>query len=148
MKYNKAICDMLDKVVERLKKENEKIQLTSTNLEKYISGFILESMAQYKENSTFEENMTEKSVIDLYNFNEEQSLLMSMVFFAEDSSSNKEKDYPLALDYWVCYDIIIDFCEEGLVKCLNCGNIFYGELNVDDYGIFTQCRKCNATFDV
>ena len=114
MKYNKAICDMLDKVVERLKRENEKIQLTGTNLEKYIAGSIVESMIQYKENSTFEENMTERSVIDLYNFNEEQSLLMSIVFFAEDSSSNKEKDYPLALDYWACYDIIVDFCNDFL----------------------------------
>ncbi len=147
MKYSKATFDMLDKVVERLKKENEIINYGNSNLEKYVSNYILDSMLQYKENASFEMNLTEKNVIDLYNYNEKNNLLKDIIQFIY---TDTDEQYPLVLDYWICYEMIIDFCNNGIVECLNCGNIFYhkGRLNVDENGLYTQCEKCNATFDI
>lgn len=147
MKYNEEICKMLDKVAERLKRENEIINCSNSNLEKYISNYILDSMLQYKENASFEMNLTKKNVIDLYNYNKKENLLKDIIQFI---CTDKDEQYPLILDYWVCYEMIVDFCNNGIVKCLNCGNIFYHKekLNVDEDGVYTQCNKCNATFDV
>ena len=147
MKYNKAICEMLDKVVKRLVEENKIIQCGHSNLEKYIAGYIVDSMLQYKENATFETNMTEKWVMNLYNYDENENLLKDIVQFVYEDEKNQ---YPLILDYWICYEMIVNFCEQGIVECLSCGNIFYhqGRLFTDEDGLFSSCKKCGATFNI
>ena len=147
MKYNKAICEMLDKVVKRLVEENKIIQCGHSNLEKYIADYIVDSMLQYKENATFEMNMTEKWVMNLYNYDENENLLKDIVQFVYEDEKNQ---YPLILDYWICYEMIVNFCEQGIVECLSCGNIFYhqGRLFTDEDVLFSNCKKCGATFNV
>lgn len=147
MKYNKKICKMLDEVVERLKEENEIIQFGNNDLERYVGNYIVSSMLQYKDNNNFEKDITEIDVVNLYNYNGDSLLLRDIIEFIY---GDMEHQYPLFLNFEICYEMIINFCNGGLVKCLNCGNVFYhkGRLNVDENGLYTQCSKCNATFDV
>lgn len=35
-----------------------------------------------------------------------------------------------------------------LVKCLNCGHEFHGEIKRDELGKHSECEKCGSTFDV
>ena len=104
-------------------------------------------MLQYKENVTFEINMTEKWVMNLYNYDENENLLKDIVQFVYEDEKNQ---YPLILDYWICYEMIVNFCEQGIVECLSCGNIFYhqGRLFTDEDGLFSSCKKCGATFNI
>lgn len=156
MKYNEKICEMLDKVVERIKEENNCIQnnvFGGKLLEKYMAQYITEAMEQYKENNTFEMNMTEEGVLKLYNYNDKVFLLRDIIQFVYEDT---EKEYPLVLDFWLCYEMVIDFVndlknnESYCVKCSNCGQEFAVQrenIIFTENGRYVICKKCGYTID-
>ena len=151
MRYSKAICEMLDKIAEKIKEDNKIIQLGNNNLEKYIAEYITGAIIQYAENEYLSINMTETQVIELYNHIESNNLLQDIIQFVYSSS---DEQYPLFLEYEYAYNMLIDYAEfldSVRGHCLNCGKDYFvnrKDIKKDELGNHTTCVYFGASFDV
>ena len=150
MVYSKIICELLDNLTERIKRENEEMQKGGTNLVKYIAESITECMLQYRQSDCLKDNMTEKQLIMLCEYDEDKNMLKDII----DNIVDNENYYPLVLDMHYPYCMLVDFAEhieDCGEYCMNCGaevSLENEDISKDELGSYATCKKCGATFDI
>lgn len=148
LEYNQENSKKLNGIRSRL--INERKLTSNSNLEKYITDYIIDAMVQWEQSDHFKTNMTEEQLQALYNYDKQKCLLYDIIQFVIE---NEEKEYPLVLDFGYAYDMIIDYAEniEVEVKCLNCGavyNVMVKDIQEDENGKYVLCNYCGSSFDI
>lgn len=148
LEYNQENSKKLNEIKTRL--INERKLTGNSNLEKYITDYIIDAMVQWEQSDHFKTNMTEEQLQALYNYDKQKCLLYDIIQFVIE---NEEKEYPLVLDFGYAYDMIIDYAEniEVEVKCLNCGivyNVRVKDIQEDENGKYVLCNYCGSSFDI
>ena len=148
LEYNQENSKKLNEIKSRL--INERKLTGNSNLEKYITDYIIDAMVQWEQSDHFKTNMTEEQLQALYNYDKQKCLLYDIIQFVIE---NEEKEYPLVLDFGYAYDMIIDYAEniEVEVKCLNCGtvyNVMVKDIQEDENGKYVLCNYCGSSFDI
>lgn len=148
LEYNQENSKKLNGIRSRL--INERKLTSNSNLEKYITDYIIDAMVQWEQSDHFKTNMTEEQLQALYNYDKKKCLLYDIIQFVIE---NEEKEYPLVLDFGYAYDMIIDYAEnmEVEVKCLNCGavyNVMVKDIQEDENGKYVLCNYCGSSFDI
>lgn len=148
LEYNQENSKKLNGIRSRL--INERKLTSNSNLEKYITDYIIDAMVQWEQSDHFKTNMTEEQLQALYNYDKQKCLLYDIIQFVIE---NEEKEYPLVLDFGYAYDMIIDYAEniEVEVKCLNCGavyNVIVKDIQEDENGKYVLCNYCGSSFDI
>lgn len=148
LEYNQENSKKLNEIKSRL--INERKLTSNSNLEKYITDYIIDAMVQWEQSDHFKTNMTEEQLQALYNYDKQKCLLYDIIQFVIE---NEEKEYPLVLDFGYAYDMIIDYAEnmEVEVKCLNCGavyNVMVKDIQEDENGKYVLCNYCGSSFDI
>lgn len=148
LEYNQENSKKLNGIKSRL--INERKLTSNSNLEKYITDYIIDAMVQWEQSDHFKTNMTEEQLQALYNYDKQKCLLYDIIQFVIE---NEEKEYPLVLDFGYAYDMIIDYAEnmEVEVKCLNCGavyNVMVKDIQEDENGKYVLCNYCGSSFDI
>lgn len=152
IKLNKDNIEKLDKIKNRL--AQERVLCQYSDIERYISNYIVESMEKWQENDYLIQHLTETQLDLLVKYDTEKCLMKDIIDFVIFQTENEFKVYPLVLDIFITYDMIVDFAEENdmiYVECLNCGTLQYvkrTEIQKDDKGEYVTCYQCNATFDI
>lgn len=148
LEYNQENSKKLNEIKSRL--INERKLTSNSNLEKYITDYIIDAMVQWEQSDHFKTNMTEEQLQALYNYDKQKCLLYDIIQFVIE---NEEKEYPLVLDFGYAYDMIIDYAEniEVEVKCLNCGTVYnlrVKDIQEDENGKYVLCNYCGSSFDI
>lgn len=148
LEYNQENSKKLNEIKSRL--INERKLTGNSNLEKYITDYIIDAMVQWEQSDHFKTNMTEEQLQALYNYDKQKCLLYDIIQFVIE---NEEKEYPLVLDFGYAYDMIIDYAEniEVEVKCLNCGTVYnlrVKDIQEDENGKYVLCNYCGSSFDI
>lgn len=148
LEYNQENSKKLNEIKSRL--INERKLTSNSNLEKYITDYIIDAMVQWEQSDHFKTNMTEEQLQALYNYDKQKCLLYDIIQFVIE---NEEKEYPLVLDFGYAYNMIIDYAEniEVEVKCLNCGavyNVMVKDIQEDENGKYVLCNYCGSSFDI
>lgn len=148
LEYNQENSKKLNGIRSRL--INERKLTSNSNLEKYITDYIIDAMVQWEQSDHFKTNMTEEQLQALYNYDKQKCLLYDIIQFVIE---NEEKEYPLVLDFGYAYDMIIDYAEniEVEVKCLNCGTVYnlrVKDIQEDENGKYVLCNYCGSSFDI
>lgn len=148
LEYNQENSKKLNEIKSRL--INERKLTGNSNLEKYITDYIIDAMVQWEQSDHFKTNMTEEQLQALYNYDKQKCLLYDIIQFVIE---NEEKEYPLVLDFGYACDMIIDYAEnmEVEVKCLNCGavyNVMVKDIQEDENGKYVLCNYCGSSFDI
>lgn len=148
LEYNQENSKKLNEIKSRL--INERKLTGNSNLEKYITDYIIDAMVQWEQSDYFKTNMTEEQLQALYNYDKQKCLLYDIIQFVIE---NEEKEYPLVLDFGYAYDMIIDYTEniEVEVKCLNCGTVYnvrVKDIQEDENGKYVLCNYCGSSFDI
>lgn len=148
LEYNQENSKKLNGIKSRL--INERKLTSNSNLEKYITDYIIDAMVQWEQSDHFKTNMTEEQLQALYNYDKQKCLLYDIIQFVIE---NEEKEYPLVLDFGYAYDMIIDYAEniEVEVKCLNCGTVYnvrVKDIQEDENGKYVLCNYCGSSFDI
>ena len=148
LEYNQENSKKLNGIRSRL--INERKLTGNSNLEKYITDYIIDAMVQWEQSDHFKTNMTEEQLQALYNYDKQKCLLYDIIQFVIE---NEEKEYPLVLDFGYAYDMIIDYAEniEVEVKCLNCGTVYnvrVKDIQEDENGKYVLCNYCGSSFDI
>lgn len=148
LEYNQENSKKLNEIKSRL--INERKLTSNSNLEKYITDYIIDAMVQWEQSDHFKTNMTEEQLQALYNYDKQKCLLYDIIQFVIE---NEEKEYPLVLDFGYAYDMTIDYAEniEVEVKCLNCGTVYnvrVKDIQEDENGKYVLCNYCGSSFDI
>lgn len=134
-------------------KENRQSTRTFFSYDEY-DYFTNEGMEKWQENDYLIQHLTETQLELLVEYDTEKCLMKDIIDFVIFQTENEFKVYPLVLDTFIVYDMIVDFAEENdmiYVECLNCGALQYvkrTEIQEDDKGEYVTCYQCNATFDI
>lgn len=113
MVLNEELCKMFDEINKRLCQEFEMVKNDkwSSWLDKYIGGYIISAMTQYKESVHLERHSNETQIKALYNYEKSNNLLRDIIDFTIKQEESGRTEYPLLLDYGYAYDMVIDFID-------------------------------------
>lgn len=157
IEYNENNTKLLNQLTDRLKQEGVDIMKEDRGyMNSYIVDNILEAMGQWKESEYLSQYLTDKTLKILVDYDSEKNLLNDIIEFVIFQTEQEIYIYPLVLNYFISYDMIIDFAEDIEkeyieCECLSCGNISYyekQEIRQDSLGYFVECPQCGATFNI